>query len=94
MIINVQNKQDIITVDFRLNQIRYVKDLAKRGSIQFHDMSVTESECYVYLFNNKRATFFECLIEEVMNNFEGVMINQTDLKVITEREYLQLCEPH
>ena len=93
MIINVQNGKDVITVDIRCQQIRYLKDIAKRGPIQFYNMSQTETECYEFLYRENPARFLSALAEDASNNFEGVEIpDPTQLKVLTENEYLRMCK--
>lgn len=91
MIINVQNGKDVITLDFKLNQIRYCVDLRKHGKIKFYDMGGTTMDCYFYLYKNSRKIFFNSLAED-MESYTGVTIKPTDLKVITDQEYLEMLK--
>lgn len=68
MIINIQNKKDLITIDLRTNQIRYLKDYEKRGEIVFINLSNDDIAGYLYLFNHDKTTFFKCLQEDILNN--------------------------
>jgi hypothetical protein len=91
MIINIQHGLDVITIDIRCNQIRYVKDIANHGAIQFYDMSQTEAECYEFLYRKNPNRFLEAVAEDATNNFEGVVVEPGSLKLLTEEEYLKLC---
>lgn len=73
MLINIKNGIDLITLDLRINQIRYLHDIEERGLIEFIEMGHTDSECYEYLFKEDRQLFFESLKEDVFN-FLGIEI--------------------
>lgn len=91
MIINVQNKKDVITVDLRCKEIRYVHNIARRGRIQFYPMGHDETEAFEYLFNNNKHIFLEALTETANQNFEKVRADFSNLKILSNEEYLQLC---
>lgn len=91
MIVNVQNNNGVITVDIRCHQIRYVKNIAKKGAILFYGMTQTETECYEYLYNNNQESFLKALAEDVSNNMQVKPIDATKLKILTQEEYLILC---
>jgi hypothetical protein len=91
MIINVQNGKDVITVDVRCRQIRYLKDIARKGNMLFYDMGQTTAECYEFLFNNKQQLFLSSLAEDVTNNMPVEPVDPANLKVLTRDEYLAVC---
>lgn len=74
MVINILNGKDVITLDFRLNQIRYCKDVAKHGEIKY--------------FNQSHG-IMESLAEDIGND-AWVHINPEALKVISDQEYTKL----
>ena len=90
MIINVKNGRDIITLDFQLNQIRYCRDIARHGRIEFLDQSDTTMDCFKMLFALEgRKSFFESLAEDVGNDVRK-QIDPSSLKVITDQEYKEI----
>ena len=90
MIINVKNGRDIITLDFQLNQIRYCRNIAEHGPIEFLNQSETIMSCYKILYAHPgRKSFFESLAED-MEHDVGIPIDPTKLKVITDKEYLEV----
>lgn len=91
MLINIQNKKDVITVDIRCHQIRYLKNIAKRGPILYYSMSPTESECFEILYNQVPDKFLSTVTETLLDNLD-VKIKVSDFKIITTDEYLQLLK--
>jgi hypothetical protein len=89
MIINVKNGKDVITLDFQLNQIRYCKDIAGHGPIEFIDQSKTIMDCYEYLRENNPPSFLSSLAED-MENETGIGIDPNNLKVISDQDYIHL----
>jgi NADPH-dependent 7-cyano-7-deazaguanine reductase QueF len=89
MVINILNGKDVITLDFRLNQIRYCKDVAKHGEIKYFNQSHGIMEAYQYLYDNNRTSFMESLAEDIGND-AWVHINPEALKVISDQEYTEL----
>lgn len=75
-LINVQNKKDLITVDLRTSQIRYVHG----QDIKFFSLSHDDVDGYEYLYKHDKKLFFDSLIEDVYNNF-GIKLNKKDLKI-------------
>lgn len=70
MLINIRHKKDLITVDLRTAQIRYCKNIDKKGLISFHSLSKDDIEGYEYLFNEDKKLFFKTLrsdLKEFMN---------------------------
>lgn len=67
MIINIKHKNDLITLDFKINQIRYLKDFEKRGFIHFIDITETDKQAYLFLFDYNRKFFFKSLRDYLFN---------------------------
>lgn len=67
MIINIKHKNDLITLDFKINQIRYLKDIEKRGFIHFIDITETDKQAYLFLFDYNRKFFFKSLRDDLFN---------------------------
>lgn len=80
MIINIKNKKDLITLDLRTNQIRYLNDFENRGLIEFIDLGYSDSEAYEYLFNEDKDLFFKSLQEDIFNFLEKE-VNIKDLVI-------------
>jgi hypothetical protein len=90
MIVNVKNGKDVITLDFQLNQIRYCRNLARHGKIEFLDQSSTTMDCFKLLYALEgRESFFKSLAEDVGNDVR-IEIDPTKLKVITDQEYKEM----
>jgi len=88
MIINVKNGKDIITLDFQLNQIRYCRNIAKHGRIEYLDFSELDLACYKILYDDDRPRFFSCLAED-MESYVNKRIDPTKLEVLTTEGYCQ-----
>ena len=91
MIINVKNGKDIITLDFQLKQIRYCHNIAKHGKIDLLNQDELTMDCYKYLYNENRESFFSSLAEDT-ENYIGKSIDPTKLQVITDQEYLEMVK--
>jgi hypothetical protein len=85
MILNIKNKEDLITLDFRIKQIRYLKDIENQGEIIFIDMSQSDVEAYEYLFKEDRGLFFDSLIEDI-KGFAGIDVDKKNL-VVPEQKW-------
>lgn len=78
MIINIRHKNDLITLDFQINQIRYLKDNYKTFhehtqqkdkdyKIKFIDITETDKQAYLFLFDYNRKFFFKSLRDDLFN---------------------------
>lgn len=79
-IINVQYKGDLITVDLRTRQIRYLHDILHHGKIEFISLSTDDVAGYEYLFEHDKKLFFKSLIEDVESNL-GLKLELKYLKI-------------
>lgn len=86
-IINIKNKKDLITIDLRCSQIRYLKDVKDRGEILFLNLSRDDVAGYTYLFNLEEEKVFnqynllkETLKEDI-KSFLDIDIEIKDLEV-------------
>ena len=68
MIINIKNKNDLITLDYRTKQIRYLKDIEQRGQIYFIDLNNDDIQAYEYLFKEDKPLFLKSLKEDIKSN--------------------------
>ena len=78
MIINIKNKKDLITLDLRTKQIRYLKN---KVMLDFIPLSNNDIEGYSYLFENDLNTFKETLIHE-LHDFLNLNIKLNELEVL------------
>jgi len=76
--INIKNQKDIITIDLRTKQIRYVKENKK---IEFIDLNNDDIIGYDYLFNNDKNIFLKTLISDI-KDFLNKDININKLVVV------------
>jgi len=70
MIINIKHKKDLITLDLRLRQLRYLNNFENYGLIDFLNVPRTDCEAYEYLFNCDKQLFLKSLrsdLKEFMN---------------------------
>jgi len=81
MIINIKNNKDLITLDLRTKQIRYLNDIKNRGLIEFITLSNSDVEGYEYLYKNDTLLFLNT-IQEDLKNFLNKDINIGNLEVI------------
>jgi len=82
MIVNVVHGKDLITVDFKLRQIRYVYAVQRHGQIEFHDLSHTECDCYRHLLSADQQHFLGVLAEDVAGYFQLGPIDPDKLTVV------------
>jgi len=81
MIINIKNKKDLITIDLRTKQIRYLKDVENKGLIEFISLSNDDVAGYNFLFKEDKNLFFNCIKEDI-KSFLDIDININDLEVL------------
>lgn len=81
MIINIKNKNDFITLDFNIKQIRYLKDFEKMGEIEFLNLSNDDIIGYKYLWENDKTLFLKTLKEDI-KSFLNIDINLNKLEVL------------
>lgn len=86
MLINIRYKtakykDDLITIDFRLNQIRYLIKPEHRGFIHFINISHDDADAYLYLFNEDKHLFFKSLREDLFNN-NGIKTQLKNFEVL------------
>lgn len=81
MIINIKHKEDLITLDLRIKQIRYLRNPEKLGVISFINLSNDDVEGYEYLFNEDKPLFKKSLREDLFS-FERIKVNLKDLVFI------------
>ena len=80
MIINIKNKKDLITIDFSLRQIRYLKDFEKRGEIEFYNLTNQEIEILNYVYAYKNKNFLDS-VKRILEE-RDVKVKLKNLKVI------------
>jgi hypothetical protein len=86
MIINIKNKNDLITLDFILKEIRYlrntkIKDMYKNVIWDSLKLSNDDISGYEYLFNFNRMLFLKTLIGELKYSM-NLDINIYNLHII------------
>ena len=81
MIINIENKKDLITLDLSNKQLRYLNNIKNLGSIEFMNLSNSDIEGYEYLFKEDKKLFLETLKEDI-KSFLDKDIKIKDLEVI------------
>jgi len=80
-IINIKNKEDLITLDLRLKQLRYLVDIKNRGFIHFIDLSIDDIIGYNYLFREEKNVFLKCIKEDI-ESYTDIKININNLEII------------
>lgn len=80
MIINIEHKADLITLDLRCKQMRYCHDIEAHGLIEFLDLSRSDVEAYEYLHNNSPDGFLNCIVEDC-KSFLNIDVDIESLKV-------------
>ena len=78
MLINIKNKEDLITLDLTLKQIRYLKN---RVMLDFIPLNNDDIAGYKYLFDNDLNTFKKTIIHE-LHDFLRLNININDLEIL------------
>ena len=86
--LNLKNNKDLITLDLRTRQIRYLKDFEKRGEIFFINLSSADVEGYTYLIREDYKLFLKTLKEDI-KSFLGISLNISDLKKIDKMGVLK-----
>jgi hypothetical protein len=81
MIINIKNNKDLITIDLSIKQIRYLKDIKRRGEIFFINLSNDDVKGYIYLFENDKRIFLKTLKEDI-KSFLNKNIKLKELEVL------------
>ena len=81
MIINIKNKNDLITLDLRIKQIRYLKNYLNMGEIEFINLSNDDISAYDYLFKMDRYRFLRALKEDI-KSFAGIDIKIKNCEVL------------
>ena len=83
MIINIKNKKDLITLDFRLKEIRYLSNYEDKTRVIFDSIKLSNNdiEGFDYLFKNDKNLFFKTL-KETLLNLSGIKIKIKDLEVL------------
>lgn len=79
MIINIKNKKDLITLDFRIMQIRYLKE---NKEIVFIRLTENDILGYEYLFKQKDKTIFLSCLKDDLADRKGIFLNIKDLEVL------------
>ena len=82
MIINIKNKKDLITIDLRTKQIRYLNDIENRGLIEFINLSSSDIEGYEYLYINSKKQGFLRTLKEDLKSFLNKDISLKDLRFV------------
>ena len=80
-IINIKNKENLITIDLRLKQIRFLKNIEDRGIIEFINLNNDDVEGYTYLFNEDKPLFLKTLKEDI-KSFININIKLKELEII------------
>ncbi len=84
MITNIKNGNDLITIDYRLKQIRYLKNIAKHGPILFLDLSTGDVDGYQYLLKKDVPLFKKALKDDLLNNL-NIRVNPKKLEIQKEQ---------
>ena len=81
MLINIQNKEDLITLDSKLKQIRYVRNISNQREIFFMELSDNEVNSYNYLLQEDKELFLKCVAEDI-SVLVGLQIKEDELILI------------
>ena len=83
MIINIKNKKDLITIDLRTKQIRYLNNWKERGLIEFISLSNDDVNGYEWLFKSavEEEVFFNTLKEDI-KNFLNIDVDINNFEVL------------
>jgi len=63
--INLKHKNDLITLDLRTKQIRYLTDYENQGEIEFINLSNDDVSGYSYLYKEDKNIFYKTLQEDI-----------------------------
>ena len=81
MIVNVRYGKDLITVDLRVSQIRYLHNVDRQGLIEFIPLSHDDVWGYESLFESDKNLFLKSLVEDVYSNL-GIRLVKKNLKFV------------
>lgn len=83
MIINIKNQKNLITLDFILKQIRFLKNFEDKDKteITFIDISSDNSEGYENLFNLDKRLFLKTLKWDLLG-FYDIKVKLKELEVL------------
>ena len=88
MIINIKNKEDLITLDFKLKQIRYLKKFNDKKEIIFININSSTTESLIYLYENpfsfqkSNDENFLMTIRDLIKEELNLNINLNDLEIL------------
>jgi len=83
MIINVKHKKKHqITLDLRCAQIRYLKNVDKKGKILFERMESSDIEAYTFLWEHDKPALLRSLAKDVQECYFGIAVKVADLEII------------
>jgi hypothetical protein len=89
MIVNVKNGNNVISVDFRLRQVRYQE--VKKGKLSFLEQSHDTMDALQYLYNENKEVFLKCLAEDIGDQLRKE-INPTKLEILTAEQYMEMLK--
>ena len=87
MIINIEhknkwNENELITIDFRLKQLRFVRE---KKDIYSVNLSNDDLEGFIFLFNHDRNLFFKSVKDELEDFHSFIMdLDITKMKILNE----------
>lgn len=79
MLIKIIHKTDLITLDFSLKEIRYLKNTSPKDLI-FIPLSNNDIEGYRNLLEVDKRLFLSCLKDDLLK--EGIKVNLNDLEIL------------
>ena len=89
-LINIKDNKDLITIDLRTKQIRFIKDVDEQGPIEFINLSRDDVAGYEYLWKNAKPEFYKTVSED-LKSFIGADVNLKDVRC-TEKGDIFNCE--
>ena len=84
MIVNIKNKEDLITLDFRIKQLRYLKDYKNKGELIFKDFNQATNDSLIYLFEKSSKENFLTTLKDFLNDELNIGVFIKDLKVLND----------
>ena len=88
MLTNIQYGKDYITIDYRLKQMRYLKNIADHGPIYFMDLSNGDVQGYGYLIKNNVPLFKTALKDDLRDRL-NMRIDTKKLRIKNDSTSLQ-----
>lgn len=79
-ILNISHKKDLITIDFRLKQIRYLKDFQNHGEILFFDYGQDLETLSSFIGNDNQ--FVKKVIKEEVMSIWGRNLSLKEMEII------------